>query len=58
MRLDKSTAPELAHTHVSVTRPDGSEDNMTLHVINGTPDQIKARLLDSVDALFEIYTKL
>lgn len=58
MRLDKGTAPELAHPHVSITLPDGSEGNMALHVISGTPDEIKARLLDSVDAFFEIYTEL
>ena len=58
MRLDKGTAPELAHTHVSITLPNGSEGNMALHVISGTPDEIKARLLDSVDAFFEIYTEL
>ena len=54
MRLDRGTAPELAHPQVSVTLPDGSEGNMTLHVINGTPDEIKARLLESVDAFFDI----
>ena len=54
MRLDKGTAPELGHPHVSVTLPDGSEGNMTLHVINGTPDEIKARLLESIDAFFDI----
>lgn len=58
MRLDKGTAPELAHPHVSITLPDGSEGNMALHVINGTADEIKARLLESVDAFFEIYTEL
>jgi len=58
MRLDKGTAPELAHTHVYITLPDGSIGNMALHVISGTPDEIKARLLDSVDAFFEIYTEL
>ena len=57
MRLDKGTAPELAHTHVSITLPDGSEGNMALHVISGTPDEIKARLLDSFDAFFEIYAE-
>lgn len=55
MRLDKGTAPELAHPLVSVTRPDGSEGSMTLHVINGTPDEIKARLLGSVDAFFDTH---
>jgi len=58
MRLDKGTAPELAHPQVSVALPDGSEGNMTLHVINGTPDEIKARLLESVDAFFEINADL
>ena len=58
MRLDKGTAPELAHPHVSVALPDGSEGNMTLHVINGTPDEIKARLLESVDAFFDINAEI
>jgi hypothetical protein len=58
MRLDKGTAPELAHPNVPVTLPDGSEGHMTLHVINGTPDEIKARLLESVDAFFDIHAEL
>ena len=58
MRLDKGTAPELAHSHVPVTLPDGSEGRMTLHVITGTPDEIKARLLESVDAFFDINADL
>ena len=58
MRLDKGAAPELAHTPVSITLPDGSEGNMALHVMSGTPDEIKARLLGSIDAFFEIYTDL
>ena len=58
MRMDEGTAPELAHPQVSVTLPDGSEGHMTLHVINGTPDEIKARLLESVDAFFDINADL
>jgi hypothetical protein len=58
MRLDKGTAPELLHPHVPITLPDGSEGSMALHVMNGTPDEMKARLLESVDAFFEIYTDL
>jgi hypothetical protein len=58
MRLDKGTAPEFTHPHVSVPLPDGSTGDMTLHVINGTPDEIKSRLLESVDAFFEINTDL
>jgi hypothetical protein len=57
MRLDRGTAPEQAHPHVAVRLPDGSEGTMALHVINGSADEIKARLLESVDAFFEIYGK-
>jgi hypothetical protein len=55
MRLDKGTAPEFAHPEVPFVLPDGSEGHLTLHVINGTRDEIKARLLESVDAFFEIH---
>lgn len=57
MRLDKGIAAERPHPHVSITLPDGSEGSMALHVINGTPEEIKARLLESVDAFFEICTE-
>jgi hypothetical protein len=55
MRLDKGTSPEGGHPHVPVTLPDGSEATMALHLIHGTADEIKAQLLQSVDAFFEIY---
>ena len=55
MRLDKGQAPEQQHPHVSLTLPDGSTGTMALHVINGTPEQVKAQLLESVEAFFEIY---
>ena len=58
MRLDKGTGSELNHPHVPILLPNGSEGSITLHVMNGTSDQIKARLLESVDAFFEIYTDL
>jgi hypothetical protein len=54
----EGTAPELAHPNVSVILPDGSERYMTLHVINGTRAEIKARLLESVDAFFDIHAEL
>ena len=57
MRLDKGTAPERRHPHVPVTLPDGSEASMSLHVINGTVEEIKAQLIESIDAFFEIYGK-
>jgi hypothetical protein len=55
MRLDPGTAPEQAHPHVPVRLPDGSEGEMSLHVINGSVQEIRAHLLQSIDAFFEIY---
>lgn len=55
MRLDRGTASEFVHPHVAVPLPDGTEGGMALHVINGTPEEIKARLLESVDAFFELH---
>jgi hypothetical protein len=57
MRLDKGTGTEFAHPHVPVTLPNGSVGSMAVHVINGTPEEIKARLLESVDAFFEIHAE-
>lgn len=57
MRLDQGTGPEEAHPHLPIVLPDGSTGSLTLHVINGTPDEIKARLLKSVDAFFDIYAR-
>jgi hypothetical protein len=58
MRLDKGTGSELTHPHVPITMPNGSPGSMTLHVMNGTPEEIKTRLLESVDAFFEIYANV
>jgi hypothetical protein len=55
MRLDPGTAPEQAHPHVPVRLPDGSKGEMSLHVINGSVQEIRAHLLQSIDAFFEIY---
>jgi hypothetical protein len=57
MRLDRGTGTEFSHAHVPVTLPNGSVGTMPVHVINGTPAEIKAQLLDSVDAFFEIYAE-
>jgi hypothetical protein len=38
-----------------VTFASGQEGRVTLHVIDGTRDQIRRQLLASVDAFFEIY---
>jgi hypothetical protein len=57
MRLDRGTGAEFSHAQVPITLPNGSVGTMAVHVINGTPDEIKAKLLASVDAFFEIYTE-
>jgi hypothetical protein len=55
LRLDTGTASEFTHPHVPVLLPDGSIGNMTLHVMNGTAEEIKSQLLDSIDAFFDLY---
>lgn len=54
LRLDKGTASDLVHPRVPVLLPNGSIGNMTLHGVNGTADEIKAQLLNSIDAFFDI----
>ena len=53
MRLDKVATHELADPQASVALPDGSAGRMTLQVTNGTADEIKAQLLQNVDAFFQ-----
>lgn len=55
MRLDPGTAPEQVHPHVPVRLPGGTQGEMSLHVINGSVKEIRAHLLQSIDAFFEIY---
>ena len=58
LRLEQGTIGELSHPHVPVLLPDGSMGDMTLHVMNGTVDEIKAQLLRSIDAFFDIYAEV
>jgi hypothetical protein len=46
--------PEGEHDHVPL-RQAGEGESLTLHVISGDRAEIKRRLLQSVDAFFEIY---
>ena len=55
MRLDKVATHELADPQASVALPDGSRGRMTLQVTNGTAEEIKAQLLQSVDAFFQMH---
>lgn len=55
MRLDKVAIHELADPQASVSLPDGSTGRMTLQITNGTAEEIKAQLLESVDAFFQMH---
>ena len=48
---------ELAYSQVAVLLPDGSDGAMALHRINRMPEDIRARLLKSLEAFFEIYAE-
>jgi hypothetical protein len=39
----------------TVTLGDGSESHVTLHLIEGSREQIRAQLLASIEAFFDIY---
>ena len=41
--------------HGQVLMDDGRTLQVTLHTMEGTKDQIKNQLLESVDAFFELY---
>ncbi|MDB4965138.1 MAG: hypothetical protein JWN44_827 [Myxococcales bacterium] len=42
------------HAHATFRGPDGSEQELALHTIAGTRDEIRAQLLQSIDAFFEL----
>jgi hypothetical protein len=55
MKLFAGAAEEGGpHAHVPVTAPDGSSDDMALHTIVGDKEEIRAQLLQSIDAFFEL----
>ena len=39
----------------TVVQADGRESRVTLHLLEGSREQIRERLLDSIDAFFDIY---
>lgn len=49
--VDSVSDPELVLT-------DGSKQHITMHLIEGTREQIKAMLAQSVDAFFELHEEL
>jgi hypothetical protein len=55
MRLDPGSAPEEMHPHVTISLPGGAKGEMALHVINGSLEEIREHLQQSIEAFFEIY---
>jgi hypothetical protein len=53
--LPDEVLPEQSHQRVQVERPDGPAVTLTLHTISGDKEEIRRRLLESVDAFLEIY---
>lgn len=55
LNLFVGKAPALGeHPRVTVTLPDGRKGELTLHTISGGKEEIRARLLESIDAFFEL----
>ena len=53
--LPDQVLAEQSHPRVTVPRPDGGSETLTLHTITGDAAEIKRKLLESVAAFFEIY---
>ena len=54
--MDLRPAHEVdAVSDAQLTLTDGSTEPITMHLIEGTREQIKAMLLQSVDAFFELH---
>jgi hypothetical protein len=49
-----SVAEGGPHARATFRRPDGTEEDLPLHTISGTRDEIRAQLLQSVDAFFDL----
>jgi hypothetical protein len=53
--LPDQVLAERTHPRVEVPRPDGGSETLIVHTITGDKAQIRRKLLESVDAFFEIY---
>jgi hypothetical protein len=56
LHLFRGVAPQQGgpHHHVPVAGPDGRQGDMALHTLTGSREQIRARLLESIDAYFDL----
>ena len=55
MKLLKNVSlKDWQHEHVDIEGPDGEPITLVLHLIGGTKEEIKAQLLQSIDAFFDL----
>lgn len=55
MRLFHGRAPAGGpHMHVTFRGLDGAEEDLALHTMSGTREEIREQLLQSIDAFFEL----
>jgi hypothetical protein len=55
MKLLKNVSlKDWQHEHLDIEGPDGEPITLVLHMIGGTKEEIKAQLLQSIDAFFEL----
>jgi hypothetical protein len=52
--LPDEVLEERTHPRLRVERPDGGSETLVLHTITGDRETIRNKLLESVDAFFEI----
>jgi hypothetical protein len=43
-----------AHMHATFRGFDGADEDLALHTMSGTRDEIRAQLMQSIDAFFEL----
>jgi hypothetical protein len=55
MKLLKNVSlHDWKHEHLDIEGPDGEQITLVLHMIGGTKEEIKAQLLQSIDAFFDL----
>jgi hypothetical protein len=52
--LQNVSLEDWQHEHVQVQGPDGKPLQLVVHMIGGTKEEIKAQLLQSIDAFFDL----
>ena len=44
----------LPHAHVTVRGPQGQEASLALHTLQGSREELRRQLIESIDAFFEL----